>query len=229
MHVPKAAALRVLLRTRTGWSDVFMLGAKNAIFAPFIYKTIISPRPAQDKHRENSKKSGCVLCSGGGGRAWDGVLWCLGEWREASVVTAKHRCGAKRRVSIDYFIRRVMVPSLSWQSISSTLCKPPLKSQCRHRGDFLQGTFAIVGWIKPHRCFSQEWSSTRRWRMISERKSTPDYQTGTEVYSSSTTANNSTTIYLTWYNIVLVQKVLRGAAWLRSYRGVLSIEMASRV
>jgi hypothetical protein len=40
---------------------------------------------------------------------------------------------AQNRVSIDYFIRRVMVPSLSWQSISSTLCKPPLKSQCRHR------------------------------------------------------------------------------------------------
>ena len=127
MYVPKAAALRcVLLRARTGWSDVFMLGAKNAIFAPFIYKTIILPRPAQDQLRENSKKSG-VLRSGGGGRAWDGVLWCLGEWREASVVTAKHRCGAKQQVPIDYFIRRVMVPSLSWQSISSTLCKPPFK------------------------------------------------------------------------------------------------------
>jgi hypothetical protein len=198
-----------------------MLGAKNAIFAPFIYKTIILPRPAQDQLRENSKKSG-VLRSGGGGRAWDGVLWCLGEWREASVVTAKHRCGAKQRVPIDYFIRLVMVPSLSWQSISSTLCNPPLKSQCPSRPevDSLQGTFAIVGWIKPHRCFTQEWSSTRRWRMISQRISLRGSLLQTIKQEQKFTV--VVLLLYTWYNIVLVQKVLRGAAWLALATGAYS-------
>jgi hypothetical protein len=35
---------------------------KTPLFAPFLYKTIMLPGQARDKHRENSKKSGCVLC-----------------------------------------------------------------------------------------------------------------------------------------------------------------------
>ena len=39
------------------------IGAKNApLFEPFIYQKNDHPRQARDKHRENSKKSGCVLC-----------------------------------------------------------------------------------------------------------------------------------------------------------------------
>ena len=63
------AVVICVLNSGSGWSGVaagFMIsnelllitGAfaeKNAFFAPFIYKTIILPRQAQDKHGENSK------------------------------------------------------------------------------------------------------------------------------------------------------------------------------
>jgi hypothetical protein len=47
---------------RRGALSSFDRGAKNGIFLRHLYiKTNILPRQARDKHRENSKKSGCVF------------------------------------------------------------------------------------------------------------------------------------------------------------------------
>jgi hypothetical protein len=60
-----------------GMDCPFAHGAKNAIFAPFTYKTSILPRQARDKHRENSKKRDGVFLTA---RRWDDVCRPCSVW-----------------------------------------------------------------------------------------------------------------------------------------------------
>ena len=49
-------------RSQEGWMHIIMMaGKKTVLFAPFLYKMIILPRHARDKHRGNSKQSTVFL------------------------------------------------------------------------------------------------------------------------------------------------------------------------
>ena len=55
-------------------------GKKTALFEPYLYKMIILPRQARDRHRENSKKAHFLLLEG------DDITDCTRETGPASCV-----------------------------------------------------------------------------------------------------------------------------------------------
>jgi hypothetical protein len=53
-----------VLDQRVFWEHTFAHGNKNGLFGPFVYKVIILPRQARDKHRENHSKKDRFVADG---------------------------------------------------------------------------------------------------------------------------------------------------------------------